>query len=328
MPSHVAGLRFPTSRALLPRTKLAYVHLRNLLTDAKRDRSARVFGYVAIVLAEEQLLLYLQEGELVNATRFDGRARAALPITDALARVPAEPEFGEVEFNECDDEQLACMLHAHVTPPEPWPAELDAADGAALFPYLMATTFDGTLEVIAGEEVNYLILRDGVVQRAFLRSGDPSAPPTQRVEELFLRDPRGPGRLVVQRWPVAPPLPVQASPLLIQAYRDLMNGLVRRLVTEGRESAPVVAELARQTLAARHAVLKCFTTAEDRVVHDPVADTRELSEAIAAWVAELLLAVADLDGSGPEKLLRELTWERRHMFQSAGFFDRIPWHVT
>ena len=29
------------SRVLLPRTRLAYVHLRNLLTDAKRDRAAR-----------------------------------------------------------------------------------------------------------------------------------------------------------------------------------------------------------------------------------------------------------------------------------------------
>ena len=46
----VAGLRFPHSRVMLPRTRLAYVHLRNLLTDAKRDRSARLSGYVAVWL--------------------------------------------------------------------------------------------------------------------------------------------------------------------------------------------------------------------------------------------------------------------------------------
>jgi len=34
MPQALAGLRFPHERILLPRTKLAYVHLRNLLIDA------------------------------------------------------------------------------------------------------------------------------------------------------------------------------------------------------------------------------------------------------------------------------------------------------
>ena len=36
--------QFPHSRTLLPRTRLAYIHLRNLLTDAKRDRGARIAG--------------------------------------------------------------------------------------------------------------------------------------------------------------------------------------------------------------------------------------------------------------------------------------------
>ena len=59
MPQSLAALRFPHERVLLPRTKLAYVHLRNLLTDAKRDRAARVYGYVAIWLPEELVILYL-----------------------------------------------------------------------------------------------------------------------------------------------------------------------------------------------------------------------------------------------------------------------------
>ena len=50
MPATVDGLRFPVQRVLLPRTRLAYIHLGNLLSDAKRDRAARVFGYVAIWL--------------------------------------------------------------------------------------------------------------------------------------------------------------------------------------------------------------------------------------------------------------------------------------
>jgi hypothetical protein len=68
MPPIRDAIRYPAKRVLLQRTRLAYVHLRNLLTDAKRDRSARVSGYVAVWMPEELLVLYLEEGEVVNAT--------------------------------------------------------------------------------------------------------------------------------------------------------------------------------------------------------------------------------------------------------------------
>src|SRR6188768_1656301 len=109
MPATVAGLRYPHTRVLLPRTRLAYVHLRNLLSDAKRDRSARVSGYVAIWLPEEFLVLYLQNGELVNACCHDGKQFGAIAISQALEKVPSEPEYGEICFHEAADEQLSCM---------------------------------------------------------------------------------------------------------------------------------------------------------------------------------------------------------------------------
>src|SRR3954451_4693656 len=106
---HLAGLRYPFTRVLLPRTRLAYVHLRNLLTDAKRDRSARGSGYVAVLLPEELVVLYLRRGELVNATHHDGHSFQPIAIGPAVEMVPAEPEYGEVTFCEAEEEQLACM---------------------------------------------------------------------------------------------------------------------------------------------------------------------------------------------------------------------------
>lgn len=323
MPQALAGLRFPHERILLPRTKLAYVHLRNLLTDAKRERAARVYGYVAIWLPEELVLLYLQEGELVNATTLDPSGAMVIPIADALEKVPPEPEYGDICFHEADDEQLACMHYAHVVGEEPWPEELNPLDPHSLFPYLLATTFDGTIEVTLDGNVNYLIVRDGMVERAFLSSvhfGELD----EKIEQLFRPDGRA-SRMGVRRFPVPPPVPSQAPPALIHAYRELVNGLVRELITQGKDSAPIIAELARQSLASTHAPLHSFT-AMDRLVHDPVAGVEELTDAVAAWVTEVLWAAADMDG-GPESIIRKLTHERRHMFQSAGLFERLPWQM-
>jgi hypothetical protein len=324
VPPSIAALRYPHERVLLPRTRLAYVHLHNLLTDAKRDRAARVFGYVAIWLPEELVLLYLQEGELVNATVHDGRRREAVPIAEALTKVPSAPEYGEITFCEADDEQLACMYFTQVAAAEPWPAELEPTDPKLLFPYLMSTTYDGVVEITVDGHVNYLILRNGSVERAFLSVGG-KEPLVDRVQQLFARDGR-PGRPSVHRWPVPPPIPVQAPHALIQAYRELTKGLVKRLLEAGKESASDIAEHAREGLVAKHPALQEFALVG--VQRDPVADVQSLTAAIVAWVTEIVWAGVDLETHSPEAILRDLTWERRHMLQSAGFFDRLPWKLT
>lgn len=320
----VAGLRFPYSRVMLPRTRLAYVHLRNLLTDAKRDRSARLSGYVAVWLPEEFVVLYLQRGEVANATVLNKNGSGPVAISSALERIPAEPEYGEICFHEAEDDQLKSMFAAQTVAPDPWPAELHVTDPAAMFPFLMSIIFDGMVEIVSDDTVNYLVFRAGAVERAYL-----SIPATgsvvERVAKLF-----APGSRVSEgkfrRWSTLDPLPVQASPALVQAYRELSTALVQRLVAAGRDSAPAIAEQARMNLVKTHPELDSFSIGK-RPTREPIADTTKLTAAVASWLTEVMWAAADHEGSPPGVMLKELTWERRHMFQSAGFYDRMPWKV-
>lgn len=320
----VAGLRFPHARVLLPRTRLAYVHLRNLLTDAKRDRAARVSGYVAIWLPEEFVVLYLQRGEVVNATILDKTGSRAIAISSALERIPAEPEYGEICFHEADNDQLACMFAAQTLAHDTWPADLNVSDPAALFPFLMSIMFDGVVEIVSEDTVNYLLFRAGAVDRAFL-----SIPATgsivERVAKLF-----APGSKITEgrfrRWQEVIPLPVQAPPALVQAYRELSAALVQRLIHDGRDGALAIAEQARQNLSKKYPELEGFTIGS-RPAREPVCDTPRLTAAVGSWLSEVMWAAADHDGAPPETLLKDLTWERRHMFQSAGLYEKLPWKI-
>lgn len=320
----VAGLRFPHSRVLLPRTRLAYVHLRNLLTDAKRDRAARVSGYVAVWLPDEFVVLYLQRGEVVNATILDRGGSRAIAISSAIERIPAEPEYGEICFHEADNDQLASMFAAQTQPADPWPGDLAVSDPAVLFPFLMSVLFDGVLEIVSEDTVNYLLFRAGAVDRAFL-----SIPATgsivERVARLFAPGSRiSEGRF--RRWHAVEALPVQAPPALVQAYRELSTSLVQRLIHDGRDGALAIAEQARQNLAKKYPELESFTIGV-RPTREPVCDTARLTAAVASWLSELMWAAADHDAAPPEEVLKSLTWERRHMFQSAGFYEKMPWKV-
>jgi len=324
MSASPATLHFPYSRALLPRTRLAYVHLRNLLSDAKRDRSARISGYVAISLPDELVTLYLLRGEVANATVSHSRNSHAVAIASALEKIPAEPEYGEICFNEADEELLSCMFEAQSTPAEPWPDEMSVKDPSVLFPYLMSTTFDGVLEIVANDHVSYLIFMNGTVARAYV-SGGQQGSLVDRVSKLFAREGRV-GDIRISRRPLPKKLPVQASPALIHAYRELSGNLVQRLLDLGRETAPAIAEHARQNLVATHPSLDGFSFSGGHV-REPLADSEALTAGVAAWIRELMWAASDHESVAPDVLLRELMWDRRHLFQSAGLFNQVPWKV-
>lgn len=324
--------RYPHTRVLLPRTRLAYVHLRNLLSDAMRDRGARVSGFVAIWLPEELIVLYMQGGELVNATSCDARGSRAVSIARALERVPPEPEYGEISFCATEDEQLDCMFATQTLPPVAWPERIAVTDPAVLFPYLGATTFDGLLEVILVDAVSYLVLVNGTVERSYI-AGDSHGhghthsthTPTEKIGRLFTN--AKPGELKIRRWSAIPVIGVQAPPALVQAYKELATNLIGTLVAGGRASAPAIAEHARQALLDAHPVLDGIALSDRPARTDMVVDTETLTTGVAAWVREVMWTAVDHDSTTPEQLLRDLTWERRHMFQSAGLYEQIPWKV-
>jgi hypothetical protein len=62
-----------------------------------------------------------------------------------------------------------------------------------------------------------------------------------------------------------------------------------------------------------------------RPVKDATADAHSLTVGVAAWLREVLWSACDHDANPPEAIFRELTWDRRHIFQSAGLFDQVPW---
>lgn len=324
MPPLRDAIRYPAKRVLLQRTRLAYVHLRNLLTDAKRDRAARVSGYVAVWMPEELLVLFLEEGEVVNATSStDGLRFSPIAISDAIGRVPASAEYGSICFHEATDEQLDLMFETQTTEPLPWPSGIEAHDAAALLGYLDATLQDGALEVIADGAVNYVTLRAGRVAGGYFvdaRAGEIATHLQTLLEGRVLAAPP-----TVRLWPVPEALPAQASPALIQAYRELIGALTARLREGGKASAAEVTEGARRSLVSRHPLLDRFSPSLP-TLKDPVTDAQALTRAIAAWIADILWAAAP-EGVAPEDVLRDLTASRRHVFQSAGLFDALPWKV-
>jgi hypothetical protein len=130
--------------------------------------------------------------------------------------------------------------------------------------------------------------------------------------------------VAVTRWTTRAALPAQAPTALVHAYRELVTSIVARLVELGRGEAPAIAEQARVTLSTAHPVLEAFSVS-GRPAKDATADAQALTIGVATWLREVLWSACDHDANPPEAIFRELTWDRRHIFQSAGLFDQVPW---
>src|SRR2546427_8396045 len=111
-PVRLADLQFPQVSRLIHRTRLAFIHLDNLLAYAKRDRDGRIDGYLAAHLPDECLLLLFRKGEAVNAASLHTAGRQVITITEGLKRMRAEVERGAFTYCAAPMEPPARMYWA------------------------------------------------------------------------------------------------------------------------------------------------------------------------------------------------------------------------
>ncbi len=324
MPAHAALLRYPHGRVLLARTKLAYVHLRNLLSDAKRDRTARVAGYVGIWLPDEFVLLFLRDGEPVNALSLTPRATMRISIAAAMARVPAEPEFGEICFHEASADQLVCMYHTLSTDPQPWPDGVTATDPRELFPHLRTIEFTGVVEVVARDTANYLVFREGLIEQMYL-TDDLGTGRTEQLSRLF-GPPSPRPRVRVRGWSAPLIMPSQAAPGLVAAYRELIDRLYAELASAGVPVPSAVGERVRSALVERHPSLHAFAGGQGKQ-DDPAEEQDEVTAAIAAWTTDTLREALDGDETTAARVIKTAARDRRHMLHAAGYLSALPWEI-
>jgi hypothetical protein len=323
MAAHAAQLRYPHGRVLLERTKLAYVHVRNLLSDAKRDRTARVAGYVAIWQPEEFILLFLRGGEVVNAISATARGTESTAVSSALARIPAEPEFGEIAFYEAPAEQLVCMFHTLLVADEPWPADLAAGDPKVLFPHLRDAKFTGVVEVVNRDTANFLVMHYGLIEHAYVVDGSESGRAEQLSRIFGPASPRPRAR--VRAWPGPLRMPVQAPAALVAAYRELIDRLYLELGSYGVPVPSAVGERVRHALIERHPALRRF--AGGTKPEDPADDAEDVTAAIAAWVTDTIKESLDGDDEAARSVIEAAARDRRHMLHAAGFLSALPWEL-
>jgi hypothetical protein len=322
----LAELAFPFDRVHIQRTRLAFIHLDNLLHFAKIDRDGRVDGFVTAYLPNEVALLLFKDGEVVTAVEFTESGRAVLPIATALKRIRRELERGELLYADAPAEQLAWMYQSCAAPATP--RFVDARQPAQLFPALKHERFTGVLELISGGRVSYFRFENGDYVNGHIWGRAEGGSISQQVESMFA--PRSDGTLPqisAAVFPAVSELPVQASPALIETYRDLFWRLADAAEKQVPGEALKRAYRIRDELVAEHPSLTAIGTPSDRPVPELVATPAAITAALVSWCRSLLEQLEIIAPGIAPKVLKEGTREQRFVLQKAGFYGELPWAV-
>ena len=321
-------LDFPSRGKFIARTRMAFIHLDNVLAYAKRDRDGMVDAYLAAYLPEELILLFFRKGEIVNAATLRPDGRRPMPIAEALKRMKAEMERSEVAYCQAPMEQLLWMYTACASPPKR--RFIDAGQPEKFFDVFRTEVYDGVLELVIDGSVSYLQFVGGVFTGGHIHDQPAGINADKWVLKLLGAGGGRPPREVVAHDLVAVlrELPVQALPTQVKLFREALGRIVlsadKELMGEaGRKHARHSA-----ALKALHPAIELLEAPEYGAPSPLVVTGEELTAAFAAWTQKLLQDVELVSPGGAVTVLKEAVKENRHQLQASGYFDRLPWKVT
>ncbi len=323
----LADLMFPSQRVQIHRTRLAFIHLDNLLHFAKIDRDGRVDGYVAAYLPDSVAVLFFKRGEVMTAVAFTEAGRTVVSIASVLRDMEKEMERGELAFCDAPMEQLAWMYHSCADPREP--KVVDAQDPGTIFPALQHEHFSGVLELISDGKVSYFRFNDGRFVNGYFSGKAEQSTIAQHVESLFRPGADG-ARPSVAASVFRPDgeLPEQASPAMIQSYRELFW----RILAVAEQQVPGEANQRgvklRDALARGAGPLGAIGTPLDRKPLEVVARPDELTQGLADWTRQLVQQLEIIAPGVAATIVRDATREHRFVLQKAGFYQTLPWTVS
>lgn len=326
-PVRLADLQFPQVNRLIHRTRLAFIHFDNLLAFAKRDRDGRVDGYIAAYLPDECLLLFFRKGEAVNAASLHTAGRQVITITEALKRMRAEVERGDLAYCAAPMEQLAWMYGSCAGGLTPRLVDVNQPD--KFFPVLQQEKVTGVLELISNGRVSYLKFDQGKYVSGYFCDRPDNLAPARYLEALFDIGADGaPPAMSAGVFTAESELPAQSPTALVNTYRELYWRIVDAVEREFPGEAKRRAQKVTAAIVNTHQALALLSVPRGTDTPDAVVRPEELATALTDWALQLLEGAEVMMPGTATKVLKDATREHRYVLQAAGFYDRLPWRVT
>lgn len=326
-PVRLTDLRFPCGRVLIHRTRLAYIHVDNVLNFAKFDRDGRVDAFLAAYLPDEVALVFFRNGQVVTSIALSQRDRAAVPLADAVQEMRAEIERSEVVFAEAPAELLTWMYWAGVAPVRTLPVDQKAP--ASVFAQLQREAFTGIVEFIVDGRVSYMRMNAGKFATGYFADKPDDVAVPAWIEQLL--QPHADGSrptVVVGTFQAGDGLPEQATLGLLEAAREVFWRLAEHAEQEAPQAGLKRALKLRDEVTQLHPPLAAVSVPREQSMAGDVMTPEEVTTGLALWTRKLLEQLEVVAPGAAPGVLKAATKDHRFLLQRAGFYGQLPWTVN
>ncbi|RKZ18890.1 hypothetical protein DRQ17_02320 [bacterium] len=313
-------MKFPKGKPVLENVKIHFVNFDNILNQAKKAREGRLNGYIQIIYPQEVDLLFFQNGNPINAGRFNRTGYSLVPIKDVVERAK-KSEVGIVNIYDVPDELLYMMVVSLKETPLFANKPIKLLDIDKLLDRLKGVNFAGFLVLTKNFEYFYVKFKEGEPVRIYV-AGKGVSSINREIFKKFLE--KGGNNFYVSGYQGKTQIK-QADPALVGMYVKFLNSLI------GAFSEAIGPSIVRKTLMSsyevaknQHSLLNNFQIGDDlKVIEGTVAVTaEEVTNAFATWVDKFVDAIFVVLGRGTDEIIYKCIRDYRFALKSAGFFEK------
>ncbi len=314
-------MKFPKGIPILENVKIQFVNFDNILNQAKKAREGRLNGYLQIIYPQEVDILFFENGNAINAGRFNRSGFSEIPIKELVDRAK-KSEVGIVNIYDIPDELVYMMIVTIREKPMIANKPFKDVDINKLLTKFQEINFNGFILLVKEFEYFYIKFEEGIPARIYTPGKMEVGKITPEMFRKFFEKLTQDFKISIYKGETHIK---QADPALVSLYVKFLNGLISSF------SEIVGISIVRKTILSSFELMKSqynfltgFEIDENTVVKEGnIAVTEdELTTAMANLIDKFVDAIFVVLGRQTDEIIYKCIKDYRFALKSAGFFEK------
>jgi len=314
-------MKFPRKSAILENAKLDFVNIDNILGASKKERKSKISGYVLLKYPDSIDLIFLRDGNPINAGRFSRNARKVLPIEEVVKKAK-QSTTGLISVYETDFKVIRMIFSSIRDKPIFKEKDVSEVDIVKLIKKLIELNFNGFFEMRKGISFSYVCFEKGYAKQGFFpeKIGIPLS--NKEFLKTLLKASKTKG-LKISAFKSAIREDEQASPAAISLLLQVINSLSKKV-----SDVVGISLTKRTTLMAFDKTrelydwVSSFTIKDIRIEGTTVTSSKELTDGFAYLINDMIEFYKPILGDRIDKIFKETLKDYRFALKELGFYKK------
>ncbi len=298
-------------------TRLEFINLDNVLSAPKRERAHRISGYISIIYPDTVELIFLKEGEPINAARISQTERKIVPITEVLEKAK-KATSGMLSEYATDEIMVNLIISSIVIQPIKTNVDFSRLQPKVFIDKLKTTKFSGFIWVTSGIEESFIHFVEGEIKGCYV-AGSAKKLEDNEIINFLMR----PGLKISIFDHIEDTTILQTTPAQLDMFCKIFSLLLKTYAqTLGDNLVLKTFLLAKTTVEKEFPFIEQLNVESDLTINGTViVEPKLFAQGMARWFDIIHESFATFLGKESEVIAKKVLSDYRFALKSLHFFD-------